>query len=785
MSSKKAKIAEGAPPPSTRALEDSDDEGRARSPSPSRRKTTAVTPSQEAAHADSKKSQVAMMVDATAMMQRQSAKRSVQGSAPAMSNNNSKYGEAQMTTFVIGYADSTTKHGKTFNGTPLDANKMSLSAVPISMGPRASFDLHGSNNPYMSGMIATHRPRNAGPNSRQSVQRKDGTSYNAAYPKCPTFIPNGEIFPGQEESLGFKGQISCVTNGGLRKMNRFALNTLQDTPSGKTSAPLPLPVGTLVTLTSITGEDTTRDGYNPKKGRGGKPDESTAECEKRVEDEHNRAMVDRKFALQFKNAEGKTVENKLTPGRIYKAPEIIDYLYNNAEFQENVTVGLMAAHTGWVLKEFEEQAHDEDELEQAKLEYDGAKMAATCLQSKRKTELNKTAAQLKRNVQEWQKSENNIYQSNEPGFKEKIELTTALANDLELAAADGDSRLKPWDMPYPASKYSTTLVFNSDNREYGRHTNCIIKGEETPKTFTDFTIQRVTPKSNGYGYMIHIHTMTVADRQLAIDQFAKGSTGALLDSRAFYSYNDVENGGFAPLVLSCNDGALSVAFKVQSIKHLPIVANMLATPYGNGIITSLFAPRAPDSVPDEKCYVDMIVPDVICKLQKVGLQVSAEWLKEKLCDKDDDDYSLEPVSLDKNNVDVSKSSAFANATASLMDDTFVNLHELTQGSVSFDKIANKETKTYMKEHNRHLEYRVLVPLDDEGALIDLTEGITKSSLDHMDTFGQMSMQDAQAFLEKAATVTKTDEGESYNMHDFLKKFTIPYAFMVTEQGTTV
>ena len=120
-----------------------------------------------------------------------------------------------------------------------------------------------------------------------------------------------------------------------------------------------------------------------------------------------------------------------------------------------------------------------------------------------------------------------------------------------------------------------------------------------------------------------------------------------------------------------------------------------------------------------------------------------------------------------------------------MDDTFVNLHELTQGSVSFDKIANKDVKNHMKQHNLHLEYRILAPLDDEGTLIDLTEGITKSSLDHMDTFGQMSMQDAQAFLEKVATVNKTDEGESYNMHDFLKKFTIPYAFMVTEQGTTV
>ena len=783
MSSKKAKMMSDVPS-KTDAFEDSDNEDRARSPSPSRRKTSVATPSQEAAHAAAKKSHVATMVSATELMSRNSAKRSVQGTAPAISNNNSKFGEAQMMSFIIGHADSTTKHGRTWDGKSLDANKMSVCAVPISMGARASFDMYGSTNPYMSGMICTHRPNNADSNSRVSVQRKDGTSYNAAYPKCPTFVPNGEMFPGQE-SLGLKGQIACVTNGALRKMNRFALNTLKDTGSGKTSVPLALPMGTLVTLTSITGEETQRDGYLPKKGRNGKPDESQDECDKRVELENNREMVDRKFALQFKNADGKSVESKLTPGRKYTATEVIDYLYNHAEFQENVTVGLMAAHTGWVLKDLNEQDHAEEDFEGVKLEYEGAKMASVVLQSKRKDELLKTAAQLKRNVQEWMKADNSKYQQNEPGFKEKVDLTTTLATDLELAAADGKSHIKPWDMPYPASKYATTLVFKSNGSEYGKHTENLLKDDETPKMFTDFSIERVTPKSNGYGYMLHIHTMTVADRQLAIDQFAKGSTGALLDSRAWYTHSDEQNGGFAPLILSCNDGGLSVAWKVQSTKHLPIVANIMASPCTSGIITTLFAPRAPDSSLDEKCYIDMVLPDVLHKLQSVGLQVSDEWLKQNLCDKDDGDFSLEPVSLDKNSVDVSKSSAFANATASLMDDTFVNLHELTQGSVSFEKIANKETKLYMKEHNLHLEYRVLVPIDDEGELVDLADGTTKKTLRHMDKFGKMSTGDAQALIEKAASLTKTDEGESHTVHDFIKNFTIPYAFMVNDANKTV
>jgi len=784
MASKKAKMAEEALSQTTKAFEDSDEEDRARSPSPTRRKT-AVAPSQEAAHAVAKTSNVAKMVSATELMSRNSAKRTIQGTGPVTSNNNSKLGDAQMSVFVIGHADSTTKHGKNWDGKPLDANKMSVCAVPISMVARTSFDMYGSTNPYMSAMICTHRPSNADSNSRVSVQRKDGTSYNAAYPKCPTFVPNGEMFPDQESS-GLTGQIACVPNGALHKMNRFALNTLKDTGSGKTSVPLVLPMGTLVTLTSITGEDTQRGGYLPKKGRNGKPDESQDECDKRIENENSRDMADRKFALTFKNADGESVKSKLIDGHKYIATDVIDYLYNNPVFQENVTVGLMAAHTGWVLKDLNEQDHAEEDFEAVKLDYEGAKMASVILQSKRKDELLKTAAQLKRNVQEWQKGDNLKYQQNEPGFNEKMALTTALATDLELAAADGKSHIMPWDMPYPAPKYATTLVFKSEGSEYDKHMDDLLKGEETPKMFTDFSIERVKPKSNGYGYMFHIHTMTVADRQLAVDQFAKGSAGAVLDSRAWYTHSDEQTGGFAPLILSCNDGGLSVPWKVQSVKHLPIVANIMTAPFTSGIITTLFTPRAPDSSVDEKCFVEMVVPDVIGKLQGVGLQVSEDWLKQNLCDKDDDDFSLEPVPLDiKNTVDVSKSSAFGNATASLADDTLVNLHELTQGSVSFEKIANKDTKLYMRQHNLHLEYRVLVPIDDEGELVDLSDGTTKKSLEHMALFGKMSTGDAQTLIEKAASHVKTDEGEPCTVHDFLKNSTIPYAFMVTEAGKTI
>ena len=794
MTSKKAKTGEEVSSQRTNAFEDSDNEesgdktARERSPSPTRRKTPA-TPSQEANHAAAKKSSVATMTNAVDLMSRKSKQRAIQGSAPINVNNNSKYGETQMTALVVGYADSNTKHGKAWDGKPLEGNKMSVYAVPISMAPNRSFDMHGLSNPYMSGMIVTHRPKNADANSRTLMHRKDGSTYNASFPKCPTFIPNGEMFEGQKELLGFEGQIACVSNGVVNKMNRFELKTLKDTTSGKTQVTLPLPVGSLVTFTSITGEDTTRDGYNPKKGNPSKkppiPQELDEACAKRVELEHIRAMSDRKFRLNFKNADGNVV-NKLTPGYKYVAKELIDTLYKDPIFQEHVTIGLMSAHYGWMLKPFNEQDFAEEDCEETKLEYEAAKAAVAILQTKRKEELSKHAVQNKRNVQEWNKADNLKYQEIEPGFKEKVDLCTHHANELELAVKDEESIIKPWSMPYSADKYETHLVFKADTYEHGEHTHRLLKGEDVaPKMFTDFSIESVVPKSNGYGYMMYIHTMTVADTKMATDYLQKGITEAILDSRAWYSYTNT-NDGYPPLVLSGNDGVFSVAWKVQSAKHLPIVANMMVTPYGNGIIGTRFEPRAPDSIPDEKCYINMMVPDVVGKLQSVGLRVSAEWLKKNLCDNDDDEFSLEPVSLEKNLVDVSKACAFANPTTSLSDDTFVNLHELQQGSVNFDKIADNKTKTLMKANNYHLEYRVLTPIGPDGELIDLSGGTIKTSFAHMAEFGKMSVEDAQALIEDAAKNTQTDEeDESRIVHSFLKSHTIPYAIMVDNNGESV
>lgn len=779
--SKKAKMTEE--PVTTKAFDDSDDDDtntkRERSPSPSRRKNPA-TPSQEANHAAAKKPNAAEM--AKDLMRRQAADRANKGRAPVKVISGATYGEASLKALTIGYQPHS------------EGSKMNVCTVPLSVEPNASFDMIGTKNPYFSAMLVTHRPKNADASSRKSVTRKDGTTYSAAYPKVVTYVPNGEMIANQQEAIQCNGQIGCVSTGKLQKMNRFTLTAFKETGSGRSSVPVQLPVGSVVNFTSISGEDTTVSGYVPRKGNSQKniPPESDAECANRVEMERTRDMTDRKFALQFKGVEA----NKITPivaeGSKYTVPDLVQYLYTHAEFQANITIGLMAAHAGWTLSAFDEQAFAEEDLETKKLEYDGVEAAVKILHAKRKDEMGKMAAQLKRNVQEWQQGDSLQYHQSEPGTEEKVKIATQIAKDLELAAAGGDSRIKPWDMPYDTARHAITLVFNTQDKEYGKHTHKLIAGEETPKMFTDFCIRAVVPKSNGFGYLFHVHTTTVPDRDLALKEFAKGSTGGVLDSTAWYAPNP----DYPPLVISGNDGLLSVAWKVQSIKHLPIAANMMASPHGNGIVTTLFTPRPPmcDGV-DEKCYIDMMVPDVIAKLQAVGLKVSPEWLKEHLCDVevDDDDetkktYTIYPT-IDRGNVvDVSKASAFANATSTLLDDTYVNLHELPGDSIEFDKIVsgNKDLKKFVKDHNLSLEYRVLVPLDEEGDLLDLTEGLIKGQLDHMGDFGMLSTADAEALLEKASKHTRDDENDKpLTANEFLKRHTIPYAILVNEHGKTI
>lgn len=774
--SKKAKTCEASETTNaTNAFNDSDDEDRARSPSPSRRKTPS-TPSQEADHAAAKASRAAVMVSKQEKMKALSRERALSGRAPKRVQSGSNYGEATMNCLVLGYQEV--------------GNKMHVMAVPISAAAKTSFDFYGSENPYMSAMISTHRPRDA---SRESKSRADGSTYMGAFPKTLTYIPNDSLFPGWE------GMIGCASMGALRKLNQFMPTAFVESASGsKSSVNVPLPVGSKVTFKGMSGEDTTMYGYNPKKGNPAKnePGEDPDTCATRVKAEYERSVTDRKIQVKFKSVETGDMkygrlENVLTDGKKYMAVELIDALYNNGEFQRNVTEGLIAAHAGWQLKEFNAEDYAEEDVQEKKLEYDGAAAAVAPLIAMRKDTLSKTAAQLKRNLQEIQKPDNLRYHNSEPGAEQKIKLLTDLARELELAAAGEESLIKPWDMPYRSDRYMTTLVFKDGGSGYGKHSEKMATEErkpDVPKTFTDFYITNVYPKSNGYGYIFHVHTTTVSDSDVVFDQLAKNAMGALLDSRAPYSPNE----GYPALELSCNDGALSVAWKVQSMAHLPIVASMMTTAPGNGIISTYFAPRRPGypEMAEEKNYVEMVLPDVIGKLQGVGLKVSAEWLKTYLCSIEEDDgdntYILYPVPLDEDpeknrvyNVDVSKSSAFSRPTSTLMEDTFINLHELST-SIEFDKLAkrDKTIKDFVKENNYHLEYRILVPLDADGGHIDITAGVEATKLEHMREFAQLSTNDAEALIEKAA-------GGPDGIGEFLKLHTIPYAFLLNDKNETV
>jgi len=769
--SKKAKT----DPVSTSALDDSEDEDKnqdrngARSPSPRRKVPSASSPtppSQEAAHAEAK-GRAAAMVSKLDLMKKDSESRTVSGTAPVRIASGGTIGDATMKGIIIGYS--------------ADDKKMSMSVVPIEMNPKSSFDVYGSTNPYMSGLITTHRPKNA---VRPKLQRKDGSPYDGAFPKTISYIPKGKLVPNVD------GQIGVVSAGSMRRMNQY-LSTAYD-KEDKSSKAVNYQVGDVVTFTGMSCEDMMVYGYERKKGNEKAtppvPPESDEVYENRLAFERNAEMSERKFALKFKNVEASKKTNVNNLARIHMVGEMVNYLYKNADFQENITMGLMSAHAGWKLAEFDESAHAEEDLEQKRLEYEGAKSVVSVFHKKRNEELLKISDQMKRNIQEVQtgaKGINMKHHLEEPGPTEKISIMTEIASDLEAAGKNEPSRLEAWDMPYYASKYNITMVFKGGEDGFGENTHALLSDKDCPRMFTDFAVEAVTPKSQGQGYVLQVHTMTVSDRIEVSKQLEKGASGALLDSRKWYSPNE----GSPPLIVAGFDGMFSVAWKVQSPDHLSIAAYMMATNKGNGIITSTFSARKPGFPIGEisPTYIDMIVPDVICKLQSSCLEVSQEWLKANLChitddpdSKDGKSYKIYSVLTENNVVDVKKSSAFSDATCSLQKDGFANLHELSSMMEFKNLIKNDQKFQEIYEKNKYgMQFRVMTCISAEGDLLDCTEGVTRDQMDHINKFGAMSTADAQSLLEEAA------KKNGMSMFDFLKAHTIPYVILVDSNGNSV
>lgn len=733
------------------AFDDSDEEGgRARSPSPSRRKGV---PSQEAAHAKAKApaNKGAAMVSKLQMFKRDSEARAAKGMAPVNLASGNQYGEASLTGIVIGYKE-------------IDS-KMNLCVVPISVQPKAGFDVYGNTNPYLTGVISTHRPNNP---VRPDITTKE-RSYKGAFPKTVTWIPNGELVEGVE------GQIAMVSAGSLRRLNQFIPNVF----SAGSSVPVSQKLGDLVTYTSINAEDITMYGYDRRiVDKKTKEQEDTAVWEKRIEEELKRPISDRKFALKFKSLVDAERTNVASPASHYKARDIVEYLYNNSDFQENVTMGLISAHAGWQMSPFDPSAHAEEDVEAKTLEYEGAQTAVTILHKKRMDELRVISKQLGRNVEGWKKGSNLNYHQQEPGSQEKELLMEGLSKELEKAANGEESKIKPWDMPYHSAKYAITLVFMDGADGFGAHSHDLLNDKPGPKTFTDFEITMVEPKETGYGHLLHVHTTTVADRDTVGAQIEKGATGALLESSKWYAPNE----GTPPLILSAHEGVLSVAWKVRSLEHLKIIASLMATRAGNGIVTTQFTPRKPGKdaviVPS---YVDMIFPDLVTKAQAVGLKVSCKWLQEHLCKERNGQYNLYPIALDKDAVaDTEKTSAFA-SESTLMTDRFINLHELSS-MVEFKNVIDREgekVSDHVEAHNLQLEYRILTCIDDEADLLDLDGKVTNDDLAHMHAFGTKTVEEAQALLEKAADRAKK------SVQEFLKANTIPYAILVNDKGVCI
>jgi len=743
-------------------FDDSDDEAsRDRSPSPTRKKDGPDgpdAPSQEAAHAKSKASgnPGAAMVSKLQMIKRESESRTSQGRKPINLANGNQFGEAALIGLVVGYKE-------------IDS-KMNICVVPISVAPKAGFDVFGNTNPYLTGMIATHRPNNP---LRPDITTKD-RAYKGAFPKTVTWVPNGNLVEGVE------GQIAMVSAGSFRRLNQFIPNVFK----GGSSVPVSQKVGDLVTYTSINAEDINRKGYDYQiVNKTTKELEDASVYERRLDDELKRDMSDRKYALKFKSLVDAERTNVAHPGSRYKPRDIVKYLYNNSEFQEHITTGLMSAHAGWCLPDFDAGDHAEEDVDTKRLQYEGAKTAATSLQKKRSDDLRVISKQLTRNLEGWKKKtaqyDNLAYHQQEPGTQEKEAIVEGLVKELEKAADGEESKIKPWDMPYASTKYATTLVFmGSADEGFGAHTHDFLNDKAGPKTFTDFVITAVRPKDTGYGHMLHVHTTTVANRETTSKELERGAIGALLESCEWYA----PNGGTPPLLLSAHEGVLSVAWKVRSLDHLKIITSLMAIRTGNGIITTLFNPREKGAdAPLSPSYVDMIYPDPVAKAQAVGLQVTREWLQKHLCKERNGQYNLYPIPLEKGKVaDTEKTSAFA-SDATLMADRIINLHEM-RSMVEFKNIIDREGEELSEEaenHNLKLEYRILTCVDDQGNLLDLDEEITNKDLAHMCNVGTKTTEEAEGAMEAMAAKA----GKS--IQEFLKLHTIPYAILVNKDGVCI